>query len=247
MKKAIIVLICAAFIAGGCVLVYLHFAGSNLSDTTQKAGKYMTPLKAGINDPVQFETLLIEPVNLFVQPKPWNDSSPHIQLELNVTENNKKYSTFLMFYETNGEPKINYPKVFENYTFGLEINNDNVGLAVEKLDFGKDFYIELNQKAVIGKISISFEDSSSELVEDENGGYLESREHFKILASDDNEQTELRFGALHAKGYEKKLLLDSQLGGIEDSQDELLLEWKGYQIFVSDADAKTLKLKVMKK
>jgi len=206
----------------------------------------MIPLKTGKNASVQFETLLIEPINLFVQSKPWNDSAPHIQLELNVTENNQTYSTFLWYYEAADEPKIDYPKAFENYLFGLEISTDSISLIVEKLDFGKEFFIELNQKAVIGNLSISFEESSSEWSEDPFGNYSESREHFKISLSDDNEQTELRFGTLYASGHEKKLLLDSRLGGIEDSEDELLLEWKDYQIFVLGASEKIMKLKVTK-
>jgi hypothetical protein len=78
------------------------------------------------------------------------------------------------------------------------------------------------------------------------GNYLDSREHFKILVSDNHEQKELRFGTLYAKGSEKKLLLDSWLGNIQESEDELLFEWNDYQIFVLDASARILTLQVDK-
>jgi hypothetical protein len=191
---------------------------------------FMIPLKAGReNQSVQYETLHITPVNLFVQTKPWNDRSPHIQLELNVMNDNRKYATFLGYNEFGNAPSTNYPKAFEDYVFSLDVKNDCVHLVVEKLDFGKVFFLELvGQKAVIGNFSIFFESSMSDWSVDPSGKKLENREYFNILVSDDSEQKKLSFGALYAK------------------ERELILTWKDYQIVVLDAGEKTLKLKVLK-
>ena len=58
------------------------------------------PLNAGWdnNSSIRYETLSIEPVNLYIQSKPWgdSDSSPNVQLELNIVENDKKHNTFLL-------------------------------------------------------------------------------------------------------------------------------------------------------
>jgi hypothetical protein len=224
------------------VLVLITTSACSQDNITNKS--FMIPLKVGReNPPAQFETLHIEPIYLIVQNE--SDRSPNIELGLKVTErnNNKEYSTSLMY--SYDDPKIYYPKAFENYIFGLEFNKDSVNLVVEKLDFGKDFFLELGKKASIGSFSISFENSNSEWSEDAKGNYLESREHFKILVSDGNEQKELHFGALYAKGSDKKLFLDSWLGEMK-YKDELLLEWSDYQIFVLDAGGRMLKLKIQK-
>jgi hypothetical protein len=119
--------------------------------------------------------------------------------------------------------------------------------VVEKMDFGQVFFLELDQKAIIGNFSILFESIMSDWSVDPDGNYFESREHFNILVSDDNEQKELHFGALYARGSEKKLLLDSWHGDVKDNENELLFEWKDYQIFVLDANERILTLKVCKK
>jgi len=224
MKKVIIMLSALATVS--C---------SVQNKTTNKP--LMIPLKVGReNQPVQFETLRIEPIYLIVQ-----DRSPKIELRLEATESNssKKFSTTLP-YSYSGH-NIHDPIAFENYIFSLKINNDNVHLVVEKLDFGKVFFIEFEQKALIGNFSISFEDSASAWYEDPFENYLESREYFKILVSDYNEQKELCFGALYARGREKKLF---EYGSNKDSRDKLLFEWKGYRIFVLDAGGRLLKLKI---
>jgi hypothetical protein len=233
MKNTIIILSALAVIAE---------SGYSQGSTSNQS--MIIPLKAGRqNPPVQFEALHIEPIYLIVQNE--NDRSPNVALGLNVAVNDKKYSTTLTYSYNN--PKIHYPIAFENYIFGLEINNDSVSLTVEKNDFGKVFFLAHQQKAIIGNLSISFEDVMGEWSNDPHGNYSESREHFTILISDDDEQKEFRFGALYARGREKILLLNSERGNIKDDEDELLLEWKNYQISVLDAGGTILKLKVLNK
>ena len=198
----------------------------------------MIPLKVGReNPPVQFETLLIEPVNLYVKTKPWDDPSVPIQLELNVMQNDTKYAIFLGYhYDT--KYNYNYLKAFENYLFGLKINNESVALTVEKLDFGKEFLLELNQKAVIGNFSVFFESSTSEWYVDHDNNYSGSGENLYILLSDGNEQKELRIRAIYESGSGRKLMIEGE--------DDLQITWKNYQISVLAADEKILKLKVLK-
>jgi len=217
MKKVIIILAAVA-----------HISCSGQINITNQL--YMIPLKVGENAPIQFETLVIEPVNLFVQSKPWNDRSPHIQLELNVKRNSGEYATFLWYYETDSDPKTNYPKAFENYIFGLEINNDSVRLAVEKLDFGKDFFLELNQKAIIGNISISFKEYYIKWYVHPFGEPNGHCAIYVIEVSGGNEQEEIIF-----RFYS------------DDRLNELQSEWKGYQFSLVEAGEKIFKLKVLEK
>jgi hypothetical protein len=224
---------------GILLLCQYSYSQNNMANKSFKI-----PLKVGRENPsVQFETLHIEPIYLIVQKE--SDRSPNIELGLNVAVNDREYRTLLTYSYDN--PEIYHPKAFEEYVFGLDVNNDSVNLVVEKMDFGKVFFLELDQKSVIGNFSILFESIMSDWSVDPDGNYLESREHFNILVSDNNEQKELHFGALYAKGSEKKLLLDSWLGDIKDNENELLFEWKDYQIFVLDASERILTLKICKK
>ena len=223
MKKTIIILAVATF---SSVQI---FCQTNINTTK------MIPLKVGReNPPVQFETLHIKPIYLIVQNE--NDRSPNVELriELNAAGNNNEYSTTLAY--SYNDPNIYYPRAFENYLLGLEINEDGVHLTVEKLDFGKEFYLELNQKAVIGNFSVTFESTMSDWSVDRNGNYLESRAYFNILLSDGTEQKGLRFQAIHARGSDKKLMIEGE--------DDLQTVWKNYRISLLDASGRILKLVV---
>jgi hypothetical protein len=208
-------------------LTTLFVAG--FAQTNKTNQPMMIPLTAGENAPVLFETLLIEPVNLFIQSKPWDDSSPHVQLELNVTQGEREYATFLWYYKTGNTPPTNFPKAFEEYLFGLEINDNNILLTIDRLDFGKEFYIDCGQKAVIGELSVSFDAWMGERIALPNGGSADLNVRYKIMASNNNKQEELSFDSL---SWLKK--------------DELVLEWKEYQIFVTGDFQDYLKLKVEK-
>ena len=212
MKKTIIIL---AAVTLSSVQI---FCQTNINTTK------MIPLKVGReNPPAQFETLLIEPVNLYVKTKPWDDPSVPIQLELNVMQNDTKYAIFLGYhYDT--KYNHNYPKAFENYLIGLKINNESVALTVEKLDFGNEFLLELNQKAVIGNFSVFFESSTSEWYVDHDNNYSGSGENLYVLLSDGNEQKELRIRAIYERGSGRKLMIEDE--------DDLQTVWKGYRISV---------------
>ncbi|MBQ0740414.1 hypothetical protein J9332_39665, partial [Aquimarina celericrescens] len=98
--------------------VFIQFSGYTQSEKNMSNNSLVIPLKIGKNPSTQLETLVIEPANLFIQSKPVNKPFSHIQLELNIIDNNSRYTTFLWNYnESNGSQKINYPKAYQNYSF----------------------------------------------------------------------------------------------------------------------------------
>jgi hypothetical protein len=187
-------------------------------------------LKKGENPSTQLETLVIEPSNLFIQSKPINKDSPHIQLELNVIQNNTKYTSFLWCYDASSDNrKKNYPKAFQSYSFDLKINKEEVALVVEKLDFEKKIFLDLGQSAVIGNLTILFKDYIRECSEDINGNCSDAFNTYNISLSVENEQKTISFMSL------KKQI-----------KKELSIEWNNYKILILEDSEEALKLLVFK-
>jgi|GEM_PF-4681858 len=212
------------------LLVFIEVPGYAQSDKNMINNSIIIPLKIGKNPSTQFETLSIEPANLFIQSKPINKHSPHIQLALDIVENNRRYSTFLWYYdEFNGSQKINYPKAYQNYSFNLKINKEEIELVVKKLDFGKAMFIDLGQTAVIGNLRILFEDYFGESSVDINGNQTDAFNTYTISLSEENEQKTMSF-----------MSLNKQVG------EELSIEWKDYKVLILEDSEKALKLMVIK-
>ncbi|EPR74372.1 hypothetical protein ADIWIN_0714 [Winogradskyella psychrotolerans RS-3] len=189
-----------------------------------------TPLKTGKNPSIQFEALVIEPANLFIQSKLLNNDSPQIQLELNVFNNNTKYATFLWCYDASSDrKKTNYPKAYQNYSFDLKIEKNDVALVVTKLDFGKPMFIDLGQTAVIGNLQILFKDYIGEWSEDIDGNQTDAFNSYHMLLSEDDEQKTVSFTSLN-KAEDK----------------DLIIEWKHYKIMILEDSEKAIKLMVVK-
>lgn len=212
------------------LLVFIPCTGVAQSENNVMNNSIVIPLKTGKNPSTPFEQLVLEPANLFIQSKPINKDSPHVQLELNVFENNTKYTTFLWRFDaSNDREKVNYPKAYQNYFFDLKINKGGVGLVVEKLDFGKTVFIDFGQTAVIGKLKILFKDCVGEWSEDIHGNQTDAFNTYKISLSHEDEQKNVSFTSLN-KTVEK----------------ELTIEWKNYKILILEDSPKALKLIVFK-
>ncbi|WP_178987243.1 hypothetical protein [Winogradskyella schleiferi] len=212
------------------LFVFIYFTGYAQSDNDVINSSIIIPLKIGKNPNTLFEKLVIEPANLFIQSNTLNNNSPHIQLELNLYENNTKYSTFLWCYDVSNESeKVNYPKAYQNYSFTLEISKKEVALVVEKLDFGKTMFIDFGQTAVIGNLEIQFADYIGERSEDINGNQTDAFNYYTILLSVGGEQKTVSFMSLN-KHKDKKLII----------------EWKNYKISILEDSEKALKLIVGK-
>lgn len=210
------------------VLVQLPSYAQSEKHMTNKS--LILPLKTGKNPSVQWESLVIAPVNLFIQTKPINTASPQIQLELNVVEGTKRYTSFLWYYDVPGESgKTNYPKAFQNYAFDLKIDKDKVGLVVTKLAFEKALFLDVGQTAVIGNLAIQFKDASGEWSVDINGNQTAAFTTYTISVAKGQEQQALSFTSL-----------DLQV------QKELALVWQDYKILILEATEKAVKLMVVK-
>lgn len=209
------------------LFIFIQFEGYAQSEKNM----IIIPLKTGKNPSTQFEDLTIEPANLFIQSKPINNNSPHIQLQLNVVKNNSKYSTFLWYYhESSDNQKTNYPKAYQNHSFYLKVNKKEVELVVEELDFEKTMFIELSQTAVIGSLEILYEECVSESSIDINGNQKEAFNTHNISLSDENSQKTILFTSMNKHTGKKQWI-----------------EWKNYKIFILGDSEKALKLKVYKK
>lgn len=212
------------------VLVFIHFSGYAQSDPNMSNSSITIPLKIGKNPRTVFEELVIEPANLFIQSKPLNNNSPHFQLELNVFNNETKYSTFLWCYNAyTDNQQTNYPKSYQDYSFALKINKMEVALVVEKLDFGKSMFLDFGQTVVIAKLEILFKDCISEWSEDINGNQTAGLNSYTISLSEEGEQKSVSFMSLNK-------LIDQ----------ELIIEWKNYEILILEDSEKVLKLIVHK-
>ncbi len=212
------------------LIVLIQFPGYAQSEKNMTNNSIRIPLKTGKNPSTQFEALVIEPVNLFMQSKPIKKDSPSIQLELNVVKNKSKYSTFLWYYDASSDgQKPNYPKAYQNYSFDLKINEEDVALVVETLDFGKTMFIDFGQTAVIGNLSILFKDSIGEWSVDIDGNQTDAFNTYTMTLSEENEQKTMSFMSLNK--YDEK---------------ELSIEWKDYKILIMEDSEKALKLMVFK-
>jgi hypothetical protein len=212
------------------LLVFIQLPGHAQSEKNMINNSIIIPLKNGGNPSTQFEQLSIEPTHLFIQSKPINKDSPHVQLELNVTKNNTRYTTFLWCYNPYSDnQKTNYPKAYQNYSFDLKIDKEDVALVIEKLDFGKTMFLELGQTAVIGNLAILFEDYIGEWSEDIHGNQTSAFNTYNILLSEGNEQKAISFMSLN-KPIEK----------------EQSIEWQNYKILILADSEEALKLLVFK-
>lgn len=213
------------------LFVCIQIHGYAQSEKYMIDNSIIIPLKIGNNPSIHFQTLDIEPSNLFIQSKPINKQSPYIQLELNIVENNKEYTTYLWYNDdTIDSPKTNYPKVFNNYIFNLKINKEEVELVVEKLDFEKEFFIDIGQNAVIENITILFDKCIGEWSEDLDGNQIAAFNTYYVLLSEENEQKIISFTSLN-----------------KSDSNELSIEWRNYKILVLEDSEKILKLVVFKK
>lgn len=200
---------------------------------TMNGNTFKAPLNKGENKLIHFKTLTITPVNLFIQDKPWNDRSASIQLELNIEEGAKKFHTFLWYFEGK-DLGINYPMAWGNYVFSLEIKDQEaVQLVVDRLNFGKSFFIYFGQDAIIGDLKINFKEVVDVMDApslDGSPSDTESYAEYDLVLSANKEQKKLSFNSLNF--YDKT---------------ELLLEWNDYEIMVLYTEINSLKLSVNKK
>ncbi|TYB72672.1 hypothetical protein ES676_10890 [Bizionia saleffrena] len=212
------------------LLVGMQCTGYAQSENNKGDSAIIIPLKIGKNPSTPFNNIIIEPVNLYIQSKPINNNSPQIQLELNVVENNSKYTTFLWCYKaSNNSEKANYPKAYKNYSFDLKINKEDVALVVKKLDFKKPMFINLGQIAIIGTLKILFLECIGEWSEDIKGNHTDAFNTYNIALSEEEEHKTVSFTPLNTT-----------------VEKELTIQWKNYKILILEASDKTVKLMVFK-
>lgn len=190
---------------------------------------YITPLNKGRNAHIRFGTLHIDPVNLFVQQKPWNFSSPHIQLELCLAEGDKRYETFLWYYKPNDDQWINnFPKAFGKYLLSLDIDGDSVNLTVDYVKVGDIFVLDIGQNATIGNLNIKFDGYHTEEYTGVDGRYAGYITTYSITPSiGDNAAENITVEYTN-----------------ENNREMRSVQWLDHQIEILYASEKFLKLRV---
>lgn len=203
---------------------------------TQTQNTMKIPLTEGNeNSSVKIENTTVEIVRLYIQDKPYSDHSFVLSAELNISENDRQYTTSLGYWKSESHIFIeDYPKAFGRYLYGLEINDTEtkpqVFLTIERNDFGKPFFLELNQETTIDSLTVHFSSVINEWSEyaPDEPAFCDTEISFKL--SENNQQQTLSFMAtkLHEKGNRP-------------------FYWKNYQIYVLNYSETSLQLNIEKK
>lgn len=201
---------------------------------TQNSMKVL--LKEGYeNLPIQIGNITVKVARLHTIQR---ENYCEISAELNISENGRQYNTSLYYLkaETDGLNE-NYPKAFDKYLFGLEVNDSDteakpeVTLTIEQNNFGKPFFLELNQETVIDGLAVHF-------------NYYSRK--WKVPYYQDESEYEVILGEikLSENGEEEIILYDSDDRN-EKGESISVFEWKDYRICVLDYKD-DLKLRVTK-
>ncbi|MDR0442196.1 MAG: hypothetical protein LBH44_02175 [Treponema sp.] len=229
------------------LLSFLIFTSANYG-----ADVYTVPLNFGReNLPVQFERLHIEPNGLYINHYGDGYYVVTLFLELSVKGNWRKTKVELKHYHWTNRQEVNYPLVFEKYLLALEINEGNVSLTVERLDFDKFFYA---WDVVIENLSISFlapvhadyprppPGPPPGVLQDENQDSATSSNSYRIrLATRSNSQV-FSFSKVYFLRSESELRASNDQWFKTGENGELVLDWEGYRITID----RTIKIKVSK-
>lgn len=108
------------------------------------------PLKEGsINPTIQLDSMDIEFVDFYIQPRPWNNRSPNVWLKMRIVSQGDGYETFLNYYEKNDEQiQSNFPLAIGKYLLSLDVSKDNVDLLISPLKWGDTFVFDKSIKKV---------------------------------------------------------------------------------------------------
>jgi hypothetical protein len=128
---------------------------------SQNYNSIVIPLQVGENAPVQFETLQIEQIRLLYREIPERNRDANIELRFwSGIVDSDKVSRFMFAYYHNEEfarwRGTRFPIAFQNYAFSLKVDENDIYLVVEKLEFGKAFWLG-SETAVLGNLSVSME------------------------------------------------------------------------------------------
>jgi hypothetical protein len=129
-------------------------------------GNMRLPLKEGYvhNPTIQIDGLMIEPVNLYIQSRPWTTQSAHVQLEMKIQDRTDSYQTFLCYYEENNDQfKSNFPKGIGSHLFSLDVCEDGIDLLIDTLQLGDTFTFDSKSKkgVAIGGLTITYDSGYS--------------------------------------------------------------------------------------
>lgn len=215
-------------------LFFMVFMGYSQTSANTNEYPFKIKLQKGANASFTHNALSINPINLFIQDKPWNDRSAHIQLELDIKEQKNAIHTFLWYFEKGRNPLTNYPLVYGKYLYSLEIDAaNNVSLVIDTLSFEKPFYIEISKEAHIGNLKIRFKESMDVMgarTAGDGSPQNESYAEYELVVGNNKEEKTFSFTSLN-----------------ENDKTTPVLKWKNYEIKILYTDLRLLKLAVYPK
>lgn len=191
------------------------------------------PLKEGIVNPtIQLDSMDIEFVDFYIQPRPWNSRSPNVWLKMRIVSQGDGYETFLNYYEKNDEQiQSNFPLAIGKYLLSLDVSKDSVDLLISPLKWGDTFVFDKKYKkgVTINGLTITYDFGVTANLIDEHGdfGGYEISESFKL--SENKVEQVVDFNYISTR---------------EDNQTINI--WNGYRIEILDNFNAPLKLRVTK-
>lgn len=206
------------------------------TDTMNAQNNRRILLKQGYNNnpAVRFDNMTIEPVNLYIQPKPWNDRSPHLQLEIRITTPDTVHQSFLIYYEKEDIlQQNNLPQAIGKYLFSLETEEGRVYLRTDTLKFGDAFIIDTRNKisAIIDRFKITYDSgwSGNSIQPDGSFGGCIVCHSFRLSEFED-----------------EKIVIFSYESTAEKGEQATVSKWKEYKIDILDNFSEPLKVRVTK-
>jgi len=123
------------------------------------------PMSSGTDYPaVQFGSLMLKPDYFQIYPESYYnsqselDSVTKVQMMFNATVGDVKHPVYLQHYENEDGGLNIYPVALREYLIGMEVINGTNGLEavliLEKSNFGKEFFLDEGQEAIIDGLTV---------------------------------------------------------------------------------------------
>jgi len=202
----------------------LLLIATNACTHSQKDDFIVIPLQVGENARVQFGALQIDRILLLYHDPPEAEHLANITLMLWFRIGNSDRERFIQFsyhYNERWAHRNSRPRALGNYNLTMKVDEDGIRLVIERLDFGKEFYI--GGTVVIENLSISFRYEGHSHGWRYPGAQQTTFGYYRMVLSEGSKRQEFNFTVCCCRSFG-------------------YVEWRNYRIDISD----NLKFKVTK-
>lgn len=203
------------------------------------------PLKEPMNNgkdypPVQFENLVLKPNYFQIYPEPdysrryGCDSIMKVQMMFDATIGHVIHPVYLQHYAITDDQRENiYPVALCEYLIGMEVTEGKNGLeaalTIERNDFGREFFLDNQQKAIIGELTVQVDRAGHKHASYSPDEPFTAIGICEITLSDENEQQSFFFTSREM-----------------EEKDWHPTEWGKYKVWILNMYDGRLKLKIDK-